>query len=682
MHCFCDASQRAYGACIYLRSMDQQGQVRVNLLCAKSRVAPASSPTTIPRLELSGALLAAEMSSTVIQALRCKIARIVYWTDSSIVLAWLRVGSKNLKTFVANRVATIRELTETTSWHHVSTSHNPADLVSRGVDPKEVANCDLWWHGPAFLSLSESQWPLSQFQPNIKTSDLPEVKAHVAETTDAEISSFNIERYSKLKTLQYIFGYVNRFLHNCQNTKNKLSGSLSASELTNALNKLIYISQLESFPKEYDALIKKRSLNPKSNIVSLNPFIHEGIIRVGGRIQASDYAFDMKHPMLLSVKHHLTKLLFEQEHLKLMHAGPQALLASIRTRFWPINGRNLARRTVLNCIVCRRFQGRSSKNIMGNLPSDRLTPDFPFLVVGCDFAGPYMITDRKGRGCKITKCYLCVFICFKYKCVHLEVVSELSKNAFIQTLNRLIARRGRPKVIHSDNATNFTSAAKEIQQFFSSNNKAIKDFAANEGIDFCFSPPYAPHFNGLMEAGVKSAKFHLNRILGNNHLTFEELTSLFTQIEAILNSRPLYPLSSSPHDYYPLTPGHFLIGRPLTSLPSPNLEHANFNRLDRFQRVEQMRQNFWKRWSLEYISELQARAKWRGKSIELQVDDLVVLKEENLPPLYWRLGRIERLYPGDDGVPRVADVRTSKGIVRRALNRICVLRHNLSSEKL
>ncbi|XP_052737195.1 uncharacterized protein LOC128198057 [Bicyclus anynana] len=390
----------------------------------------------------------------------------------------------------------------------------------------------------------------------------------------------------------------------------------------------------------------------------------------------------MKHPMLLSVKHHLTKLLFEQEHLKLVHAGPQALLASIRTRFWPINGRNLARRTVLNCIVCRRFQGRSSKNIMGNLPSDRLTPDFPFLVVGCDFAGPYMITDRKGRGCKITKCYLCVFICFKYKCVHLEVVSELSKNAFIQTLNRLIARRGRPKVIHSDNARNFTSAAKEIQQFFSSNNKAIKDFAANEGIDFCFSPPYAPHFNGLMEAGVKSAKFHLNRILGNNHLTFEELTSLFTQIEAILNSRPLYPLSSSPHDYYPLTPGHFLIGRPLTSLPSPSLEHANFNRLDRFQRIEQMRQNFWKRWSLEYISELQTRAKWRGKSIELQVDDLVVLKEENLPPLYWRLGRIERLYPGDDGVPRVADVRTSKGIVRRALNRICVLRHNLSSEKL
>ncbi|XP_069363859.1 uncharacterized protein [Maniola hyperantus] len=493
------------------------------------------------------------------------------------------------------------------------------------------------------------------------------LKAHVVETNDAEASLFNMQNHSKLKTIQNIFVYINRFLYNCKNPKNKLTGSLSASELDKALQKLAYISQLESFRKEYDILLKGKSLKPKSNVAALNPFLHEGLIRVGGRIQASEYSFDMKHPMLLSSKHYFTKLLLEQEHRKLLHAGPQALLASIRTRFWPIGGRNLARRIVLNCIVCRRFQGRSATNIMGNLPSDRLMPDFPFHVVGTDFAGPFMITDRKGRGCKISKAYLCIFICFKYKCIHLETVSELSQNAFVLTLKRLIARRGLPRSIHCDNGGNYVAVAREIREFLQANADAIHDFAANEGVEFCFSPPYAPHFNGLMEAGVKSAKFHLARIVGNTHLTFEELCSLFTQIEAILNSRPLYSLSSSPNDFYTLTPGHFLIGRPLVALPGPCLLETRESQIDRFQRVERMRQLFWRRWSHEFVAELQERVKWRTTRQSLRVDDLVVLKEDGTPPLHWRLGRIKKLFPGEDGVTRVVDVNTARGVVRRAI---------------
>lgn len=161
---------------------------------------------------------------------------------------------------------------------------------------------------------------------------------------------------------------------------------------------MIYVSQLESFSKEYKVIAAGNQLKSKSNLTALNPFLHEGIIRVGGRIQASEYSFDMKHPILLQSSHRLTKLLFQQEHQRLLHAGPQALLAAIRTRFWPIGGRDLARRTVKSCTICRRFRAQSVKAIMGNLPSERLMPDFPFLSVGCDFAGPFLITDRKGRG--------------------------------------------------------------------------------------------------------------------------------------------------------------------------------------------------------------------------------------------------------------------------------------------
>lgn len=156
-------------------------------------------------------------------------------------------------------------------------------------------------------------------------------------------------------------------------------------------------------------------------------------------------------------------------------------------------------------------------------------------------------------------------------------------------------------------------------------------------------------------------------MLGNTHFTYEELSTLFVQIEAILNSRPLVPLSSDPTDLFPLTPGHFLIGRPLTSLPTPALLDVKTSRLSRYQLIEQMQQHFWERWRKEFLSELQQRAKWRVKQGELLQGDMVILKEANLPPLKWKMGRIHRLYPGLDGVSRVADVFTSKGIVRRAI---------------
>ncbi|XP_049869025.1 uncharacterized protein LOC126368869 [Pectinophora gossypiella] len=670
MHCFCDASQRAYGACIYLKSCNDQGDSKVSLLCAKSRVSPIA-PTTIPRLELCAAVLGAQLAAATTQALRIKIDRHVYWSDSKIVLCWLRT-TRRTKTFVANRVGTIKELTDPYSWRYVPTSQNPADLVSRGVDPREIANSVMWWQGPSFLQQEESLWPEANLE---EESELPEVKVLATVVGEAPL---DLTRISRLSVAQRAYARVLRWFHNAKrsNANNQLTGSLSALELNNSLNVLIKTSQRDSFNADISLVLKNKPLKSKSDLISLNPFIDtDGILRVGGRISASAYSVDKKHPILLHARHQFTKLLFLQEHARLLHAGPQLLLASVRDRYWPVGGRNLARQVAKKCLVCRRFKGQHMTNIMGNLPSERLNPDFPFTNVGTDFAGPFLITDRKGRGCKITKCYLCIFICLNYKCIHLEAVSELSKDAFMLSLKRFIARRGLPKKIFCDNGTNFVAAAREINDFFKSkdNVNSIFDFTAQQGIDFKFSPAYAPHFGGLFEAGVKSAKFHLHRIMSNAHLTFEELCSLFSQIEAILNSRPLCPLSPSPTDLQPLTPGHFLIGRPLTALPAAQLLDCNTNRLDRYQRLEQIRQHFWRRWSSEYVSELQQRTKWKVRSKALRLNDLVLLKDDSVPPLCWRLGRVNKMFPGSDGVPRVADVMTSRGLVRRAINRICLL---------
>lgn len=484
----------------------------------------------------------------------------------------------------------------------------------------------------------------------------------------------NFERFSRFAVLQRSLAYVMRFIHNLRNKNNKVTGPLTLNELNKSLDVLIKQHQSECFADELKLLNKKQNLPVKSRLLSLSPFLnHDGIMCVGGRIQNSNETCEKKHPILLDSNHTFTKLLFIHNHKKLLHCGPQLLLSTLRENYWPIKGRILARSTTNNCRLCRIIKAQGLNPIMGNLPASRVTQSLPFHISGVDFAGPFYITDRKGRGCRITKCYLCLFVCLATKALHLEVASDLSTDIFILCLRRFISRRGKPLQLYCDNGTNFVGANNEITAFLRCNNENITGFAADEGIQFKFSPAYSPHFGGIWEAGVKSAKYHLTRILGDKHFTFEELSTLFTQVEAILNSRPITPLSSDPNDLCPLTPAHFLIGRPLTSLPSAGLLDEKPSRLDRYRLIEQMRQHFWDRWRNEYLSELQQKLKWRVNQRGLKEGDLVVIKDNYTPPLKWRMARVHKLYPGSDGVSRVVDVATSKGVIRRAAHNLCLL---------
>lgn len=670
LHSFCDASQVAYGACIYMRSLNENNEATVRLLCSKSKVAPVK-PTTIPRLELCAALLAANLCKSVTDSLRVTPSKITHWCDSNVVLCWINNDPSKLKTFVANRTSEILDLTDRKSWRYVPTDANPADLISRGVNACQLHDNTMWWQGPSYLYSDESQWPI--LNPN-KSSDLLEIKAHYINLPE---SSFDFKDFSNFTKLQRVFAYILRFLHNSKqsNKHNKLSGFLTVNELNNAFNFICRVVQKQSFSSEYKILLANKLLSSKSKLLSLSPFFDSTaqLIRVGGRLDNSDYSFNKKHPVLLDSSHYVTKLYFIREHIKHLHAGPQLLLAIVRESVWPINGRKLARRVVNQCFTCVRVRGQALNPKMGNLPAHRISIDYPFKSVGVDYAGPFFILNRKGRGAKLSKCYLCLFICLRFKCVHLEPVSDLTKESFIMTLRRFVARRGLPAEICSDNGRNFVAAAKEISHFLKNNSQSLSEFATGEGIKFSFIPAYSPHFGGIWEAGVKAAKYHIKRVMGNTHLTFEELCTLFAQVEAVLNSRPLCPMSSSPDDFLSLSPGHFLIGRPLNALPTPALDDCKATHLQRYARLEQIRRDFWNRWRREYISELQLRTKWKSNTTRLNIGDLVLLHEENVPPLSWRLGRVVQLFPGPDGIPRVADVRTSRGHVRRSLIRLCPL---------
>ena len=226
-----------------------------------------------------------------------------------------------------------------------------------------------------------------------------------------------------------------------------------------------------------------------------------------------------------------------------------------------------------SCLSCERVAGKPCTQLLGQLPADRLKPGHVFDRLGVDYAGPVLIKSGYVRRPIITKAYMCVFVGFAIKAVHLKPVSELTSTAIIATLRRFIARHGKPSVMWSDHGTNFVGAARELKELHDSCNRqgakdCLSDFCAEEGIGWRFVPEHAPHFGGLWEAAVKSFKHNFRRIVGDVRLTFEELTTTLAQIEACLNSRPLVPLPSREERIEALTPGHFLVGRPLTSLPT------------------------------------------------------------------------------------------------------------------
>ncbi|XP_045450304.1 uncharacterized protein LOC123659081 [Melitaea cinxia] len=394
----------------------------------------------IPRLELCGALLGAKLYKKIIDVIRLTFSRVIFWTDSTIVIGWVKMSPHLLKPFVQNRVTELNELTGDSEWLHVSSENNPADLLSRGLAFDSLINCELWWNGPSYLQCHNNFNSLNNNIINLE--NLPDLKSNVVHNFSSfeNLDFIQFNKYSSFTKLKRVWAYVLRFINNVRGGeanryKTKQTGSLSVSELEEAQYTLIRFAQMQSFPTIYDNLLNERSYtgnNKELNRVSgLNVFLDDKkLIRVGGRLRnASNFDFNKKHPFLM-----------------------------------------------------------------------------------CD-----------------------------------------------------------------------------------------------------------------------------------------------------------------PTDFTPLTPGHFLTGRPLTSLPCETISDATGLTMNRYRRIEQLRQQFWRRWSREYIGELQQRTKWKTHHDDLTIDHLVLIKDENLPPLKWRLGRITRIYPGTDGVTRVADIRTATGTTRRAFSKICPL---------
>ena len=299
---------------------------------------------------------------------------------------------------------------------------------------------------------------------------------------------------------------------------------------------------------------------------------------------------------------------------------------------------------------------------MGDLPSSRIeVPERAFSCVGLDFAGP--LTFKNGTEC--VKGYIAVFICFASKAVHLEAVSSLTSDAMVAALRRFIARRGIPTQIVSD----FVGARRDLNELEKMAKAGAQSYSS---VEWLFIPTRSPNFGGLWEAAVKSMKHHLRRVMGNSILTYEEMTTIQCQIGQVLNNRPLMVLTNNPDDIFALTPSMLVNGSRLDAIPQPRLQKmdARGHPVKRFRSLQKLLSQFWKRWSSEYVASLQPRGKWRQERANLSVDDVVLITDDDIPPLQWSIGRVMQLKLGHDGLARVAMVRTSRGGFTRPFSKL------------
>ncbi|UYV63214.1 hypothetical protein LAZ67_2003462 [Cordylochernes scorpioides] len=648
MHGFCDSSELAYSAVCYLRITYENNQIETILLTAKTKVAPIKK-ITIPRLELCAALMLAQLQSQTTQALPFNIDEQFYWTDSKIVLAWITSESKKWQIFVANRVAKIQDLTAAHSWQYISGKQNPADLATRGILPSCLINSKLWWHGPVWLTLDGSEnIPSFTIDPSMGLEE----RSVILHATIAEPCPEFLSKYSSFTKLLRVMAWCKRFINITRKQPIQRLSFLTSQDLKDSLLQIVKIIQRCEFTPEINACIKNIPLPRKSRLISLNIFINsQGILRVGGRLRHSDLDIDQKHPMLIPKDHFVTKLIVLHYHLNNLHSGTQLTLSLIRNKFWIPSGRNLIKRVLNQCLVC--LKGR------------------PFEKIGIDLAGPIQAKPMLKRSKVIFKFYIVLFVCFTTKAIHLEISSDLTAETFLAALKRFISRRGRPTDIYSDNATNFKGASnilKERWKLFKAAN--IQDFSAIESINWHFIPPSAPNFGGLWEAGIKSVKTILSKTMKSRLLNYEELLTLLAQIEACLNSRPLTFVSNDPNDLTALTPGHFLIGNAMRH--DAESDHSTLNLRSRWDLIQPQRDYFWNRWSCEYLHQLQERRKWRTSHPDVNIGDLVMLKEQN-KPLQWKLARIVQIFPGEDDHVRVVLLRTPKGLLKRPITKICPL---------
>ena len=545
-----------------------------------------------------------------------------------------------------------------------------SDIVV-GPEPTLIHSAAVQPQGPAFLKQPSEEWPVWEPSQPVDKEQLELRKEKVCmAVVGVPVDPIDtlLGRYSLWPAMRRGVARV-MAIQKAQRDGESVVMELTTEHLQEAENAIFKHLQRQNYMKEIAALEDCKPILRSSKLARLTPRLKEGLIVSTGRLRNAPIPEAVRCPVVLPNDHHAVEVLIRHIHFSHGHAGREYMLAELRRRFWIIGATSIVRRVLGKCVECRRRAAQPCEQQMAQLPEDRVTPGgAAFKHVGVDYFGPFLA--KRGRG--TVKRYGCLFTCLTSRAVHIEVAHSLSTSSFMNCLSRFMARRGRPEVLRSDNGTNFVGADRELREAVSNlDNSALRDQLLDQGIKWRFNPPQASHMGGVWERQIRTTRRVLTGLSREQQLSDDNLQTLMTTCEGIINNRPLTAASSDPNDLEALTPNHLLMLRPAAITPGPTYDADALRKT--WRQVQHLTELFWERWTREYLPLLRTRTKWQEPRRNVAVGDVVMIMDHPLPRDQWKLGRVEEIKPGDDGRVRVVRLRTQGGELTRPVSKLCLL---------
>ncbi|KAL4009046.1 hypothetical protein ACER0C_002898 [Sarotherodon galilaeus] len=569
--------------------------------------------------------------------------------------------------------------------------NNPADQATRFIPAPDLQN-STWFSGPPFLysdtHTEPHTGPFTLIEPEKDREIRPEIKVMKTTVAEPQLGSERFKKYSNWTTLCRV---IARLIHVVTSFAQKTSGQRgwksfsetpNVQELTQAKVVIIRAVQQEAYKGTLENVKEgKKDSGIFDALKKLNPVVDkDSLLRVGGRLSAADLTENEKHPLIIPSTSHIAMLIVTHYHEQVAHQGRHITEGAIRgAGCWIIGGKRLVSSVIHKCVTCRKLRGKMQIQKMADLPADRVTPEPPFTTVGLDVFGPWTIVTRRTRGgCSQNKRWAVLFTCMSTRAVHIELIETMSADSFINALRRLFSIRGPAKFLRSDRGTNFVGACKELG--LNSGNKAVGKYLQGKGCVWTFNPPHASHMGGSWERLIGVARRILDAMLlrtEQTRLTHEVLCTFMAEVMAVINARPLVPISTDPDSPAVLTPA-MLLTQKMSAVSAPL---GNFSSGQLFGRqwkhVQHLADTFWKRWKGEYLSTLQSRAKWIETRPNVKEGDVVLLKDSQASRNEWPMALIVKTFPSSDKKVRKVEVRTVKdGTVKmflRPVSEIVVL---------